>query len=408
MISLQSLEKEFGDKFDSSDQTIRRYSYSPYLVSPVINKLWNKVLGIIYAEDEDDVKHAISLVSSLGISIVAFGSGTSTIGQIVPLKPSIMIDLKKMNGILQADKEGIVVKPGTTVLDILKTLRKKGLDLMVYPSSFYMSTIGGYIAGGDVGIGSFQYGYYFDAGIKYFKLIGSVKEKTISNSDVFGVAQAAGTTGIVTEIGLPVSEKNDWKDYLLRFENLMDLVKLLSEFDKNTVRRITIEDDITLRKIAGNRIEKIGKWNLMVSSSKKVSGEEVDLRFLDELAFAAIYVTMSKLSNLKEYFYEVRLLTTEEFYYVVTELKGILGNNVFIHGDVMTINGKIIIYTVFISERDNFKKIDEVMTKHGIPFEIHSIEINDRVDSEFRLEIMKKLKTEMDPRDIINPGKLRL
>ncbi|NON63421.1 hypothetical protein HLB03_12060 [Acidianus sp. DSM 29099] len=48
------------------------------------------------------------------------------------------------------------------------------------------------------------------------------------------------------------------------------------------------------------------------------------------------------------------------------------------------------------------------MTKHGIPFEIHSIEINDRVDSEFRLEIMKKLKTEMDPRDIINPGKLRL
>lgn len=66
------------------------------------------------------------------------------------------------------------------------------------------------------------------------------------------------------------------------------------------------------------------------------------------------------------------------------------------------------VYTVFISERENFEVIDSIMLKEGIPFEIHSLVVNDRVDEEFRLELMRKYKEIVDPHNILNPGKLRV
>ncbi|QXJ32832.1 FAD-containing dehydrogenase [Saccharolobus shibatae] len=74
----------------------------------------------------------------------------------------------------------------------------------------------------------------------------------------------------------------------------------------------------------------------------------------------------------------------------------------------MTLRGETVIYTVFISDRRNFNIIDSIMTKEGIPFEIHSLVVNDRVDEEYRLELMKKYKRIVDPHDILNPGKLRV
>ncbi|MEM0173904.1 MAG: FAD-linked oxidase C-terminal domain-containing protein, partial [Sulfolobaceae archaeon] len=105
---------------------------------------------------------------------------------------------------------------------------------------------------------------------------------------------------------------------------------------------------------------------------------------------------------------EVRLLSLDEFNRVVSKVKKALGDSVLIHGDVMTIRGEIIIYTVFMSEKENFEVIDTIMHKEGIPFEIHSIEVNDRVDEPFRLELMKKYKLIIDPHNILNPGKLRI
>lgn len=183
-------------------------------------------------------------------------------------------------------------------------------------------------------------------------------------------------------------------------------MKTLSE-KRDKIRRITIEDFETLSLLAKDRLDDIGEWNIILASTLNL-GEEINLKFLDEIAFAAIYVTMSKLTNFKDYFYEVRLLPLESFLKVVKQVKSVLGNKVLIHGDVMTIRGDIIIYTVFMSEKSNFSIIDSIMEKEGIPFEIHSIEVNDRVDEDFRLELMKKYKTIVDPHNILNPGKLRL
>ncbi|BFH74790.1 FAD-binding oxidoreductase [Sulfurisphaera javensis] len=409
-VLLKEFEREFGEKFTTDRKIIDEASKAPYLVSPILSKMGKSALGVLFVNDEEDIKNALSICDKYRIPVVARGAGTSTIGQVLPIKESIILDINKMEERIEYDDKWTVITPSVKVKKALDYLRKRGKELRVYPSSFYISTLGGYIAGGDVGIGSFQYGYHFDNnGIKSIKIIGPKGDFNLQGKDTLAVAQAAGTTGIISKAEIATVDYEDWKDQLIRVKELEDVIKILKNLSnyRSKIRRITIEDSEAFSLVSKGRVDKIGKWNIILASTLSF-GEEVNLRFLDELAFAAIYVTMSKLTNFKEYFYEVRLLSLDSFNRVVKQVKEALDKNVLIHGDVMTLRNEIIIYTVFISEKQNFDVIDSIMLKEGIPFEIHSIEVNDRVDEEFRLELMKKYKIIVDPHNILNPGKLRL
>ncbi|BDB98636.1 FAD-binding oxidoreductase [Saccharolobus caldissimus] len=407
---IKRFEKEFSDRFTTDEKIIEEKSKAPYLVSPILSKMGKKALGVLFAKDEEDILNILKLCDEYRIPLVPRGAGTSTIGQVLPIYPSIILDMNNMKEVIEIDEKWVKVTPSVKVLRALDYLRRRGKELRVYPSSFYISTLGGYIAGGDVGIGSFQYGYHFDNnGINSVRVLGVIGKYTLNGKDSLAVAQAAGTTGVITEAELAIIDYEDWKDQLIRLNDLEGVVKVLKKLGefRSKVRRITVEDYEALSLVGKDRVDKVGKWNVIVASTLSF-GEEVNLRFLDELAFAAIYVTMSKLTKFKDYFYEVRLLSLDSFLRVVKQVKEALGSNVLIHGDVMTLRGEIIIYTVFISDKSNFEIIDSIMLKEGIPFEIHSIEVNDRVDEEYRLELMKKYKRIMDPHNILNPGKLRL
>ncbi|WP_225905723.1 FAD-binding protein [Stygiolobus caldivivus] len=387
------------------DQIIN-YSIAPYVVSPILSKMNRDIIGIIKVSNEDDIKTILQLAYKYNVPLIMRGRGTSTIGQVIPLKPSIVVDINNLTSDFEMDNEYVRVRPGDKVFEILRYLKRHGKTLKVYPSSLYLSTIGGYIAGGDVGIGSFQFGYHFHAGIKYLKVYGSnANILEVREKETLGFAQAAGTNGVITEAEIGIMDRDDWKDQLITSKDLLQILEIIKTLPREKTRRIIIEDSDALSLVG--RLTGLNEWNLIISSTLKL-GSEIDGRFLDELAFAAVYVTFSKISGFKNYFYEVRLLSLEEFYEVISEIKKYLGRKVLIHGDVMTLRGKIIIYTVFMSEKRNFKIIEDIMKKKGIPFEIHSIYINDRVDEPERLELMKKYKRLLDPKDILNPGKLRL
>jgi FAD/FMN-containing dehydrogenase len=404
MSQLLSFEKEFGKNFITDEKELEKVSEDQYLVSPIIKNLSKKAIGLLKIKDENDVKTAIDIAYKHNIPLIARGAGTSTIGQVVLLKPSVVLDFNEMKGI-EYDKYANI-KPGTRVLETLNFLRKRGKDLMVYPSSFYISSIGGYVAGGDVGIGSFQYGYYFDESLLQLKVIGFNKEEEVKGKHVWGFAQAAGTTGFILNTTLKVIDFEDWKDYIIEGDDLLSLLVDVKKLNRKKVRRVVIEDHDAFSIVSKGRATTSKQWVTIVSSTEPL-GSEVNLNFMDELAFAAVYVTMSKISPFKNYFYEVRLFPIEKFLSIVTKIKGILGNKVLIHGDVMTLKGETIIYTVFISDKENFELIDEIMRSEGIPFEIHSVIVNDRVDDPERLSLMQKYKILMDPKDLINPGKLR-
>ncbi|TRM80882.1 FAD-linked oxidase, partial [Sulfolobus sp. D5] len=304
-IAIKAFEKEFGKKFITDNKILEEESRAPYLVSPILSKMGKKVIGVIMAEDEDDISNAVRLCDIYRIPLLARGAGTSTIGQVLPISPStIVLDINKMKEVIELDDNWVRVTPSVKVLKALQYLRKRGKELRVYPSSFYISTLGGYIAGGDVGIGSFQYGYHFDnGGINSIKVIGPTGKYELKGKDTLAIAQAAGTTGIISSAELAIVDYEDWKDQLITFNDVEEVSKYLKKMGeyRDKIRRITIEDKGALSLVAKDRLDKIGEWNVIVASTLSL-GEEVNMRFLDELAFAAIYVTMSRLTSFKEYF----------------------------------------------------------------------------------------------------------
>jgi FAD/FMN-containing dehydrogenase len=155
-VLVKAFEREFGEKFSIDEKILKEKSESPYLVSPILSKMGKKALGVIFAEDEEDIMSAVKLCDNFRIPLLARGAGTTTIGQVLPIYPSIILDINNIKKEMGIEEQWIKITPSVKVLEALEYLKKRGKTLRVYPSSFYISTLGGYIAGGDVGIGSFN------------------------------------------------------------------------------------------------------------------------------------------------------------------------------------------------------------------------------------------------------------
>ena len=91
---LKDLEREFGSRFISRGEIIDQYSSSPYLVSPVLSKMGKRILGVVVAEDIDDIKNLLRFCDANRIPLLARGAGTSTIGQVLPITPCIVLDIQ--------------------------------------------------------------------------------------------------------------------------------------------------------------------------------------------------------------------------------------------------------------------------------------------------------------------------
>jgi len=99
------------------------------------------------------------------IPIVPRGAGTGMSGQAVPIKGGIVMDMKKMNRILEINRvDGYVrVEPGVVDDDLNKALAAYGVFYPPAPASSRLATIGGEIANNASGVRSVKYGAVRDS-----------------------------------------------------------------------------------------------------------------------------------------------------------------------------------------------------------------------------------------------------
>ncbi|MFP3203602.1 MAG: FAD-binding oxidoreductase [Sulfolobus sp.] len=399
---IKVLEKEFYDKVIFDKEKIREASRSPYNISPHLKKFERDADVLFKPISEEDIEILLKICEEYRVPVIPFGGRSGTLGQTIPIYGGVLVDMNSLRGEPIVDKDSIAVKPGNKVFEVLRKLRKYGKELMVYPSSYYIATMGGYIGAGNVGIGAFQYGYFYHNALISAKIYSPRGSRILNN--VLGIAQAAGTTGIVTEAEFKTVDIDDWRDQILSFDETESFLKLINYLyeSREYTRRVTIEDKETFEKVTGIEGR---RWNVIVSSKLKL-GTEVDKVF-DKIAFAAIYVYFYKNNPFKNYHYEAMLMEFNDFIKVSGELKRTLGKGIMIHGDLMSIKGKRIVYAVFMSERENFIFIMERLKENGYYYNLHSYQINDyHEDPEVIREIIR-LKREVDPKDILNRGKLR-
>ncbi|EDY81905.1 FAD linked oxidase, C-terminal domain protein [Verrucomicrobiia bacterium DG1235] len=115
--------------------------------------------ALVVARSEKDVGATLKLANEFGVPVTTRGAGTSLTGSASPIKGGWVLDLSKMNSVkILKTKSMAVVQPGAIVSDIQAAADSEGLFYPPDPSSLKYCTIGGNIACNAGGMRCAKYG----------------------------------------------------------------------------------------------------------------------------------------------------------------------------------------------------------------------------------------------------------
>ncbi|MHA1649370.1 MAG: FAD-binding oxidoreductase, partial [Candidatus Helarchaeota archaeon] len=147
--------------------------------------------------------------------LIPRGSGTGASGGAIAVHGGIIVDFTKMNKILNLDIENlqVTVEPGVIHADLNKYLEQFGFFFPVIPGSSDMCSIGGMVGNSASGLRAVKYGttkdYVLDLEVvlpdEKIGNLGSSVQKTASGYDLIRLfVGSEGTLGIITKITLKI------------------------------------------------------------------------------------------------------------------------------------------------------------------------------------------------------------
>jgi len=170
--------------------------------------------AVAYPENTEEVAEIVRLSAKHNVTLVPYGGGTGVVGGAIPLSGGLVLDLKKMNRILEVNDESLLVKVQTGINGwrYEEALNRLGYTGGHIPQSLPSSTVGGWIACRAAGQFSTKYGKIEDlvVGIKAVMPNGKVvKSKTVPRSATGPRLEqlllgSEGVLGIITEAMLRI------------------------------------------------------------------------------------------------------------------------------------------------------------------------------------------------------------
>jgi glycolate oxidase len=177
-----------------------------------------KAVAAVRARSTEDVRRAVAACAARDIPIVVRGAGTGLSGGANAVDGCLILDLSKMDRILEIDTENMiaVVQPGVVNDDLKAAVAEHGLWYPPDPASSPWSTIGGNVATNASGLCCLKYGVTRDYVLGLEAVVGGPAgaygtvvrlgrrtTKGVSGYDLVGLFTGSeGTFGVITEITL--------------------------------------------------------------------------------------------------------------------------------------------------------------------------------------------------------------
>jgi FAD/FMN-containing dehydrogenase len=232
----EAFKADLGDIPHTDDPVQVRRKSRDFTNSPILKlEAAGKYADILVTpRSKDDVLRVASACARHGVPLIARGGGTANFGQGIPLAGGIILDMTKMEKILWVRDRKVRVEPGIMLAKLDEELRREHqLEIRMHPSTRRTATLGGYVAGGHVGVGSCTYGILHDRG----NIVGieavSVEEEPriieVRGPDVNRIHHTYGTNGIITEIEMPLAPAYRWLEAIVEFDSFMKVVHFLIE-----------------------------------------------------------------------------------------------------------------------------------------------------------------------------------
>jgi len=243
-----ALKKILGDDQVITGEKTEKYSKDFYWYSPVLKKLLEdkRAEVALLIKSKDQLKEAVTLLYKEGIPVVIRGGGSGNYGQLIPLYGGAVIDLSGMDTIFSVD--GFVhAEVGATLRKIELQAREKGYELRCMPSTWVISTIGGFFCGGSGGIGSIMHG-----GIAAGDNVKSVTIMTMEAEPQFikfeereaiKAIHTYGTNGIMVEVEMRLGKAYPWEQLILTSDDWDVLLEWTHTFasDKSFPKRLVTQ-----------------------------------------------------------------------------------------------------------------------------------------------------------------------
>ncbi len=212
-------------------ERLSKLSLDYYHFSPILQKQLQDKRGelAVFPTTEAQVLQIAEVCVNNKIPLTVRGAGTGNYGQCIPLKGGMILDTSKMNQIKWLKPGMACLEPGVKMAACDKKAREIGWELRMAPSTYRTASIGGFISGGSVGMGSVNYGQISDRGnlrrVRLVTLEEQPKVIELKGDEVQNVLHAYGTTGIITELELPLAPAYPWQEAIVIFDDFMTAAK---------------------------------------------------------------------------------------------------------------------------------------------------------------------------------------
>lgn len=189
---------------DPADCWVYGYDNSRMQVCPEV---------VVFPLTESEVVAIVKLCQQFQVSLVARGKGTGTTGAAVPLQKGLVLSLEKMQTILAFEPENrlMIVEPGVTNQQVQELARSKGLMWASDPSSSSTCTVGGNLAVNAAGPRAVKYGTCRENTLGLTAITGTgavLKTGVVTTKGVVGydltrlIIGSEGTLAIITQATL--------------------------------------------------------------------------------------------------------------------------------------------------------------------------------------------------------------
>lgn len=406
------------------------YWYSPILEYSLKDKIADSV---IIPNSEKEIELILKCAYAEQVPVTVRGAGTGNYGQSIPLHGGIVLALNKLDQVLEWGENEVRVQTGVRLGALEKMARERGLELRIYPSTFMKATVGGFVCGGSGGIGSIQWGDLWDGNVHEASLYTLEQEPrriTVRGQELEAYIHNYGTTGILTELVIPLAPRTEWVQSIVSFTEFHDALRFADALAHHA--------DVNKRLISPM------EWPIpsyfrplshLISSNKAIvllETEEGSEHILEQLAaiyggeithsiaadqyrkgiglsdFSWNHTTLWGLKCENNITYLQAQFSSEHYLEQVGVIKETFGDEVLLHFEWIRSRGRVVPSSLPIVRYSSEERLNEIIAffnENGILiFNPHTY----LLDSGGRgiIPAMKEKKGTNDPRGLLNPGKM--
>lgn len=414
---------------------------------------------VISPTSAEVISRVLRVANKHQIPVYPMGAGSGLTGGALPLYGGIVLDMTKMNKILEIDESDLVavVEPGVIISDLQEEVEKRGLFYPPDPASSKFATMGGSVAECSGGLRGMKYGVTKDYVLALEVVLptgeiihtGSRTLKSVTGYDLTKLfVGSEGTLGVFTKITvklIPLPETVETlRAYFRDVASATDTVSAIISA-KIVPRTLEFVDEECLKAVSvysGLSVPEGTKAMLLIETDGPVETAANEAQKIVEICnkHGAFEVSKARIEDEKDQLWAIRRMISPALYAIskgkinedicvprgnltkmlcfIDEVSTRYGLKIanFGHAGDGNIHVNILIDPGIEEEQRKAEKaVEEIFRRvvslggtlsgeHGIgntKSKYLGIEIGDR-----ELKLMRDIKRLLDPNNILNPGKM--